>query len=270
MTRRVSFSAGHRYWFGDRTAAQNRQLFGEWASPFNHGHNYVLDVTVSGAVDSSTGMVVNIKVIDEVLRRCIVRQFDQRSINDEVPHFLAVAPTVENLLLYCASSLRDELPAQCTLTTIRLEETPLLYGELHVLGTQIMTLTRIYEFAAAHRLDSLALSPEQNVELYGKCNNVAGHGHNYLLEVTVTGTPDSNTGMLADIGAVDDVVRRVILDRYDHKNLNEDLEEFSGLPTTSEVVATQIFSSLESALPVKLFRIRLHETARNMFEICAP
>lgn len=271
MTRRVMFSSGHRYWLPALTEEENRARFGRWASPYNHGHNYGLDVTVDGLVDEATGMVVNIKTIDDILKATILRQFDQRSINDEVPHFHAVPSTMENLLTYIAGQLLipGVLPQEVTLTHLRLEEMPLLWAELSLNDeSRHMTLNRVYEFAASHRLHAPSLSDERNLELFGKCNNPNGHGHNYVLEVAVAGEPDPVTGMLADLGALDEAVKREVVDRYDHKNLNEDIPEFQGRPTSSEIVAQEIFARLKAVLP-NLHRIRLHETARNIFEVSA-
>ena len=132
-----------------------------------------------------------------------------------------------------------------------------------------MTLTRTYEFAASHRLHSNALSDADNRRLYGKCNHAAGHGHNYILEVSVSGTPDSVTGMMVDLGALDGAVERLIIDRYDHRNLDVDVPELQGRVTTSEVVAQTIFDTLRNELPAPLARVTLWETARNAFEVSA-
>lgn len=265
MTRRVTFSSGHRYWFAHLSDGENRELFGPWANRFNHGHNYVLDVTVEGGIDPTTGMVVNIKRIDDVLKERIVRAFDQRSINDEIEAFEDQAPSLENLMVYIRDDLRGNLPHECTFVGLRLEEMPSFYGELDTK----MTLTRSYEFAASHRLHSPAMSDQENLDLFGKCNNPAGHGHNYILEVTIEGEPDPRNGMMADLGAIDDVVNAEVVDRYDHKNLNEDIPEFQGRATTSEIVTQEIFDRLVGKIPAKLNRVRLWETARNMFEVTA-
>ncbi len=270
MTRRVTFSSGHRYWLASRSDAENRELFGPWASPYNHGHNYILDVCVEGVVDPSTGMVVNIKRVDDVLRAGILAEFDGKSLNDEVATFQDRAPSLENLLAYIKDRLTD-LPPEGRLVGLRLEEMPGFYGELNQLNDQWqLTLTRTYEFAASHRLNVPSLGTARNLELFGKCNNPTGHGHNYVLEVTVAGHPDPETGMLADLGALDRRVHELVVDRYDHHNLNEDLPEFADGVTTSEVVAAKIFETLEGKLPARLARIRLWETARNLFEITAP
>jgi 6-pyruvoyltetrahydropterin/6-carboxytetrahydropterin synthase len=268
MTRRVAFSSGHRYWLPDRSPEENRALFGRWASPYNHGHNYALEVTVEGSVEVETGMVINIKRIDDLIKTRIVSRYDQKSLNDEADEFKRRSPSLENLMSEIALRLSD-LPDQCRLVGIKLEETPLLYGEWNADSQPMISLTRVYEFAAAHRLHSPHLSDEENVALYGKCNNPRGHGHNYVLEVTVSGEPDPVTGMMVDIESLDAIVNEQVVDRYDHKNLNEDIPEFAGTPTTSEVVALAIFDRLESGLPAKLTRVRLFETARNVFEVTA-
>jgi 6-pyruvoyltetrahydropterin/6-carboxytetrahydropterin synthase len=251
------------------TDAENRALFGPWASPYNHGHNYVLDVEAKGEIDPRTGMVVNIKDIDAVLQREVVQRFDQKSLNDEIAHFQSHAPTLENLLHYIASQLAPHfslghLPA--TLTRLRLEEMPTLWAELDT-KTTMLTVTRTYEFAASHRLHVPALSEAENLELFGKCNNLAGHGHNYVLEVTVTGDIDPRTGMSVDLGELDKAVEERIVDRYDHRNFNEDLPEYRDKVPTSEVIVQQIWDELDGHLPAELSRVRLHETARNVFEL---
>lgn len=266
LTRRITFSAGHRYWNTERSPEENRALYGAIASPYSHGHNYVLDVTTEGHVDASHGMVVNIKRIDDRLKEYVLGPFHLKSINDEVEWFATRSPSIENLLAYFATLLGPVMPPEAKLTSLRLEEHPLLWGEWSA-ESQMITLTRVYEFAASHRLHAPNLSAERNVELFGKCNNANGHGHNYLLEVTVTGDLDSETGMMVDLEALDLAVNRAVVDRYDHHNLNVDLPEFEGKNTTSEVVAETIFRLLKGQVPGRLVRVRLHETARNIFEV---
>ncbi len=268
LQRRITFSSGHRYWLNRLSPDENHAIFGPWASPFNHGHNYVLWVMAEGEVDPVNGMVVNIKWIDDLLKERILKPFDQKSINDEVPEFRDLSPSIENLLIHF-SSLLEDLPGEATLTHLKLEEHPLLYGELDLTTPQgpMISLTRIYEFAASHRLHTDLLSPEENIRLYSKCNHSHGHGHNYLLEVTVSGQPDPISGMLADLSVLDQVVEEKILARYDHRNLDLDVDELQGMVTTSENVARAIFGQLENQVPGRLERVRLHETARNIFEV---
>ncbi len=265
LTRKVSFSSGHRYWIDSKSESENMSIFGVWASRFNHGHNYVLWVSCRGVVDKLNGMVVNIKWIDDALKSLVLSKFDQRSINDEVAGFDERAPSVENLLLYFRDLLND-LPGEVELVGLKLEETPLLYGEWR-LENDMVTLTRIYEFAASHRLDVPELSEAENLRLFGKCNNPNGHGHNYVLEVTVSGNVDPVSGMMVDLGSLDAVCEHEVVDRYDHKNLDLDIPEFADKNTTSEVVVQMIFDRLNGKVPGQLERVRLLETARNVFEV---
>ena len=93
-------------------------------------------------------------------------------------------------------------------------------------------LTKSFSFSAAHRLHSPHLSDEQNREIFGKCNNLHGHGHNYELEVTVTGSIDPQTGMVFDLVELMQVVQEEVIERFDHKHLNRDTEEFRNLNPT--------------------------------------
>lgn len=128
-------------------------------------------------------------------------------------------------------------------------------------------LSRRYKFAAAHRLYSDKLSQEENERVFGKCANPQGHGHNYELVVTVAGPVDSLTGMCIDLSRLDDAVKGYILDRYDHRHLNLDVEDFLEMVPTGENIARQIWSLLEPVLGGEcLYRIKLVETRDNYFE----
>jgi 6-pyruvoyltetrahydropterin/6-carboxytetrahydropterin synthase len=134
-------------------------------------------------------------------------------------------------------------------------------------------LTRRYRFAAAHRLHSEALSEEENHSVYGKCNNPYGHGHNYVLEVTVGGPVDPATGMVMDPELLDGAVERKVLERFDHKHLNLDVENFRKLVPTTENLCMEIYKLLRTELEAsngarsaRLRRVRLEETNSNFFE----
>lgn len=131
-----------------------------------------------------------------------------------------------------------------------------------------MKLTRRYRFSAAHRLDTPALSAEENRKLYGKCNNPYGHGHNYVLDVTVAGSLDES-GQIVGREALDRLVEERILARFDHRNLNTDIVELRGAVPTTENLAVAIEKRLASGWPLraKLDRVRISETERNIFEL---
>jgi 6-pyruvoyltetrahydropterin/6-carboxytetrahydropterin synthase len=130
-----------------------------------------------------------------------------------------------------------------------------------------MRLSRRYRFAAAHRLDTPRLSPEENRKLYGKCNNPHGHGHDYSLEVTVEGPLDAS-GQVVDRAALDRLVEERVLSQLDHKNLNQDLPEFAHAVPTTENLAAVVECRLRQgwSLGPRLVRILISETDRNKFE----
>ena len=127
-------------------------------------------------------------------------------------------------------------------------------------------LTRRYAFAAAHRLHSAQLSEEENLRLYGKCANPFGHGHNYRVEVTVSGAIDPATGMIANLAELDAFVGRGVLDAFDHKNLNEEIPAFRSAVPTTENLCLEIFARLRTFPAAHLERIRIEETGLNSFE----
>ena len=127
-------------------------------------------------------------------------------------------------------------------------------------------LTRRYRFSASHRLYSAEMSAEENKTTYGKCNNPHGHGHNYTLEVTVSGSVDQSTGMVCNLVDLDALVEREVLSRYDLQNLNT-LQEFAQLVPTTENLSVEIFEILQRGFPhAHLERVRLEETMMNSFE----
>jgi 6-pyruvoyltetrahydropterin/6-carboxytetrahydropterin synthase len=129
-----------------------------------------------------------------------------------------------------------------------------------------VALGRRYHFAASHRLHSTRLSEAQNRELYGKCNNPYGHGHNYVLEVLVSGAVDPATGMIANLAELDAFVQRQVLDDYDHKSFNEDVASFRDVVPTTENLCIDIFQRLKTFPQATLESIRVEETSNNSFE----
>src|SRR6266436_860098 len=127
-------------------------------------------------------------------------------------------------------------------------------------------LTRRYVFSASHRLHSDAMSEAENAATYGKCNNPYGHGHNYALEVTVSGQVDEATGMVCNLADLDGFVHRDILDRFDRENLNMRPEFVRNVPTT-ENLCTAIYDILQRGFgQAHLEKVRIEETMMNSFE----
>ncbi len=129
-----------------------------------------------------------------------------------------------------------------------------------------VTLTRRYSFSASHRLHSDAMSEAENQTLYGKCNNPYGHGHNYVIEVTLAGTVDPTTGMIANLVDLDAYVQKQVLADFDHRYINEEIPVFKTLVPTTENLCIEIYNRLKGFTGAKLDRVRIEETSRNSFE----
>jgi len=126
-------------------------------------------------------------------------------------------------------------------------------------------LTRKTEFCASHRLYNPDFSPEKNEKTFGLCNNPNGHGHNYVLEVTVKGEVDPETGMVLDLKTLKKLITLEIIDKVDHKNLNVDVQFMRGLIPTAENIAIKVWEILEpKIMNGKLHEVKLFESERNI------
>jgi 6-pyruvoyltetrahydropterin/6-carboxytetrahydropterin synthase len=130
-----------------------------------------------------------------------------------------------------------------------------------------IAIVRCEHFNAAHRLHNSNWSDQKNKDIFGKCNNLNYHGHNYNLEVKVIGHCDPETGYVIDTKILSDLIKKNVLDRYDHKNLNLDTEEFKDVNPTAENIAISIYNLLQPKLASSLeLKIKLYETPRNFVE----
>ena len=129
----------------------------------------------------------------------------------------------------------------------------------------MLTVTRTVYFCAAHRLYNPDWSDDQNFEVYGKCSNPGGHGHNYTLKVSISGNFDEKTGMVINVTKLRDILKKEIVEKYDHKNLN-DVDDFKNTVPTMEVIALRISKNLEkpfSEVGIKLAKLKLSESEKN-------
>ena len=149
-TRRFQFAAAHRYWRDEWSAEQNLATFGKCTNEYGHGHNYELFVTVAGAVDEQTGMVMNMVELKRIVN-AVLEQFDHKHLNLDTPYFKEMLPTTENIVRVLWDLIMAQLPAGVRLATLRLYENANLYAEYMGVNDQA-TFNRRYEFAAAHRL----------------------------------------------------------------------------------------------------------------------
>ncbi len=128
-------------------------------------------------------------------------------------------------------------------------------------------ITRREVFSASHRIYNPELSDEENYRLYGKCSNPNGHGHNYILEVTIAGEVNPATGYLVDLKKLKSIIRENVIDLLDHKNLNLDVEFLKNKIPTSETIVLEIWNQLVDKIPEgKLYSVKLYETENNYIE----
>ena len=135
----------------------------------------------------------------------------------------------------------------------------------------VVTVTRQVHFNSAHRLYNPSKSHRWNVQQYGLCSNPNWHGHNYILEVSVRGTPDPQTGYLIDLGELKRILYATVVDQCDHRNLNEEVDFLRGIIPTTENLVIACWNELAPRLePVRLSCVRLFETPRNFAEYHGP
>jgi len=131
----------------------------------------------------------------------------------------------------------------------------------------VVTVTKRLTFNAAHRVHNPALSDAENQSLFGKCNNPNWHGHNYVLEVSVTGPVEEKTGYVMDLGAIKRVVQEEVVGKMDHRNLNLEVDFMRGINPTTENIIVACWRVLEPRIrPNRLTRLRLIETENNYVE----
>ncbi len=264
INRRAQFSASHRYWLPELDRAENQKIFGAGSNFPGHGHNYVLYVSIAGELDEY-GMVQNLSYVKQVIKREITSQLDYAYLNEIWPEFKQTLPTTEHI----SKAIWDRLAPHLPLVKIELYEHPELWAEYQGKNMQA-TLTVKTHFSAAHRLAKPELSLAENTEIYGKCARVNGHGHNYHLEVSVGGEIDPRTGMLVDLGALQQAIDDLIVEPMDHTFLNKDIAYFAEVVPTAENIAFYIAKTLQEPilkLGAKLNKVKLIESPNNSCEI---
>ena len=271
ITRRACFCASHRYWLPELSSDENAACFGLCALSPGHGHNYELIVSMAGELNAD-GMVLNLSEVKHAIRSEVTEQLDFRFLNDVWPEFdlsnsEGCLPTTEAL----ARIIWDRLIPHLPLVAIRLYEHQGLWADY--LGDAMDAyLTIRTHFAAAHRLARAELSKEENERIYGKCARPHGHGHNYLLDVTVRGEVNPRTGMVCDLVALQNLVNDLVVEPFDHTFLNKDVPYFASCVPTAENIALHISDCLVTpirAIGAHLHKVRLQESPNNAAEVYA-
>ncbi len=264
INRRAKFSASHRYWLPELDEAENQRLFGLCSRFPGHGHNYELYVSLEGELDEY-GMVENLSNVKKVIKEEVTSQLNYAYLNDTWSEFQTTLPTTENI----ARVIWQKLAPHLSLVNIRLYEHPELWADYQGNNMEASLSIKTH-FSAAHRLAKPELSLEENTKIYGKCARTNGHGHNYHLEVSVVGEIDSRTGMLVDLGALQEVIDRLVVEPFDHTFLNKDIPYFVNVVPTAENIAlyiAQLLLSPIAELGVELDKVKLIESPNNSCEI---
>jgi len=227
---------------------------------------------MEGVLDAD-GMVLNLSEVKHAIRAEVTDPLDFHCLNNTWPEFAveqraeAALPTTEWLLHAIWQRLQPLLP----LKALRLYEQPTLWADY--LGNAMEAfLTIRTHFSAAHRLARPELSQQENEQIYGKCARPHGHGHNYLLEVTVRGQIDARTGMVCDLAVLQQLVQDLVVEPFDHTFLNKDVPYFVDCVPTAENIALHISDRLNqpiAAIGAALHRIHLQESPNNAAVIYA-
>ncbi len=223
------------------------------AAPFQ-----LLRSTVTGRVDARTGYLVNIQVLDRAMAEFCNEYVAANANGTDLLAFIRTTPNISR-----------HLPDGIQLLESELVVTPYLSLKLVVEPAMDVLLTEQCEFSAAHRLHSNSMTAEENRDYFGKCNNPAGHGHNYVVAVTVA------VPALGDVGfslpTFEHLIKTHVVDRLDHKHLNVDVPEFAGLNPTVENIAGVIWQWLSNIeLGGSLRNVRVYETPKTWADFSQP
>lgn len=253
------FSAARQTMAPQLTAEENEKLFGVAASSFGHGHNYRARLTFRLESANHDRLFVPYHDIEQCLGS-LRSELDHKNLNREVPGLANQPITTENLARYIHDRAGESFP----IDRVRLHERNDFFAEYwntgkHFLGLQL-------PFSAAHCLHSDVLSPEENVALYGKCNNARGHGHGYVTEATIGGALDERSGTLADFSALQKAIAEAV-EPFQDKHLDLEVDDFRDKPSTGENIVHALWPRFDSRLDGRLIRLRLWETANNRFTL---
>jgi 6-pyruvoyltetrahydropterin/6-carboxytetrahydropterin synthase len=242
LTKRLEFAAAHRYIKAEWDEAKNRAVFGSCYNPPAHGHNYMIEVTVSGEVDPKTGMVVNLFDLKRSLLK-VLEEFDHKNLNLDMPYFKDRIPTSENLARVLWSKLDGQKDIG-RLHAIRLYEDEDLYAEVTAAaGLDVASVTRRYSFTALQD---------------------GNQGREWDCFVTVHGPIDPVTGMVTDIGALDRLMQDKVVKVFDRQDLRQ---VFDAESVTGGQLAERIWMSLVSGLPSgRLANVRVVQSRDLSFD----
>ena len=238
-----------------------------------------LQLIIAGTADVETGYLCNIKVIDEMFRDIVINDLaasDTQPMSAETMLNITWQRTLERWPSYVNGPTAFAATPTPTIQSLHLHQSPYLSYARHANAashSQVKTMTQStlthqFEFSAAHRLHCDHLSDEQNRELFSKCNNPAGHGHNYVVEVSISQNPADQT-LPIGLAQVIETVNKLVIDKLDHKHLNVDIEYFATINPTVENISTAIFGWLDGRFDAaQLQSVKVFETPKTWAECC--
>jgi 6-pyruvoyltetrahydropterin/6-carboxytetrahydropterin synthase len=251
------FSAARETMSPHLSKKENAKLFG--AATRTHGHHYRARLSFRAENLEGEGPLVRYDKIDNCIHS-LRTELDHRHLNRDVEALKNRPMTTESLAGYIYERVNCLIP----LHRIRLHERDDFFAE--VWDDESMFLGMQLPFSAAHRLHVRAFSDQQNAELFGKCNNVRGHGHRYVSEATIAGDYDERTGALYDFVAFRNAIEKAIAPWAD-RHLDLETEDFRETPSTGENIVRALWPKIDNQLDQKLVRLRLWETANNRFTL---
>lgn len=257
LTREVRFAVNSSP--DDQLHSKPSNSFGGFPSLTGFGQFLSLRITLRGELRAESSYLRNIKDIDDVVRRIGVPAI-RKAIADNARAVSA--------LLQLRQALSIAWPGP-TFDSACLSLSPYLSLAIHTEEPPMVRLSQKFEFSASHRLFNSKLSEEENRKTFGKCSNPHGHGHNYELQVTLAGTPEKMDSVLAKLPDFERIVSTAVIDRFDHKNLNVDVSEFSDVIPSVENIARVIYGILRprfSDIGAKLASVTVWETPKTWCE----
>lgn len=232
-----------------------------WPSTEQIVPQLALRCVVAGEPDPTSGYVCNIKLLDDLLRKIVVEEIIPQ--NDG-------RLTCEWLIRTVTQHVGDLWNHGPTVESVTLVVSPYLNYRILARNPNMIEITQQFEFSAAHRLHCPDYSDDKNMELFGKCNNPKGHGHNYVVEVTLAREldPEDLSGQVVAMQTFETTVKQQVIDKLDHKHLNEDVKRFKNVNPTVENIASLLFDWLDGKFdPAVLQKIRVYETPKTWAEV---
>lgn len=260
LTREIRFNLVDQNEADSTKPPEINNSWGGWPSATQLSPYLELQASVVGRADPITGYLCNIKNIDSAVRDSVIQSTIACPELNEKKSAISFLRIAWHHLNQC-----EFLNAQlCELT---LKVTPTLRYQISIEESNVITLTQQFEFSAAHRLHVASMSDKENRDYFGKCNNANGHGHNYVIDVTIN-TPDNSDKI--SLNDFESIVKSKVIDVLDHKHLNQDVEYFHSVNPTVENIAIAIWQWLDQQIPGATLRnIRVYETPKTWADYSA-